>query len=386
MQEKSRDNEISISSEVRKKLNNFGIKKPNQNVLNFIKTDILDAISKDQKLQFKHVNNFFGDHYIIRYAFAKILCKFLFRNKLINDESYESLYYSNNFISLSHNKSDNLKIDTLLSTWGFNHSVYDEAINNFYYHWLYWFADHLDIEIDDSDLISPPLPLPCDFELSPMRNFDINKTKDYSIKLKNILKDNITYCIVLHGGRLRSKRFGKEQVKNIQKTVNLIFPDAKYIILTAEKFDEINSKPLISDGSQIIFDAIEDINLTTALAFAPFNITYIGTDTFLTWLMSGAIAMRDDRKGILRHRDVYNLYTIASPSYWSIPGVNNIISDALVNLDNFGTSRFHIIDETRYRDFFRRRDESETQAVNESDVNKLLEEIVISNKYLKYVY
>lgn len=322
-----------------------------------IRDEVMQSIEYGKPLQFIHTNEHLGDHLIIMSAIAIPLFKLLKKESIVTGDLnlFENSEFISSLISLKHqNERNEVNIKQLFTRWGYSNQLYQDVINNFYHSTMIWAADHLGVELDDSDLISPPIPLRCDFEMSPMINLDLNKINLYVEQFRNILDLKKTYCIILHGGRLPSKRFSRDQTRRIRKSLQTQFPNAGYIILSAQEIDVNGGKVLGEGDAEIVISATEDINKTIAIFLAVQNETFITTDTFLAWLGAGAIAQRHDRNGVLRPRDVYVLNTIASSEFWRISGSNHLESRAIRYLRSLGrlqNPRDHIIYPEEYYEY-----------------------------------
>lgn len=352
-----------------------------------IANEISECFEKGLPLRFIHSNEHLGDHLILRSAISIPLLKFLKKNGYADKQAnpYESSELLLKHLSLSHNKNENgLRIKSLFPIWGYADQLYLSVINNFYHGTMLWIADHLGVELTDEDLMTPPIPLKCDFELSPMKNFDYGAIKKYVEYFKSILDMNKTYCIILHGGRLVVKRFSRDQTRSIQKILKRHFPKAGYIILTAQDIDTNGDRRLEGIDADLVVNAVEDINQTIALFLAVDNQTYVATDTFLAWLGSGVIALREDRDGILRERDVYILNTIASADFWRVPRANHLESLVIESMKKSGrlqTSTDHILYPEEYyaHEEYKSYTEDIPEYIAMEDIERFLMYIFISN-------
>lgn len=215
---------------------------------------------------------------------------------------------------------------------GANPQAYESAVNSFYLSRILWISDYLGVNPLSSTASwfnSPPRPLKCDFEGTPMRKFDPNIVIQETEMLRGQIDPNAHYCIIMHGGSQSVKRFGLDQVRAIELALRTLYPKSKFAILTAQSVDRNGGVPISENDADLVVDAVADINKTAALFLAPKNLTFVGTDTFLSWFAAGMIANRIDRGGVLRPKDMYVLNTVATSSFWGIAGANHIESDAI---------------------------------------------------------
>lgn len=288
-----------------------------------IQLEFAEAINTGRPLSYVHTNNHLGDHFIIRSAMEIVFEKFTQKHNLPPAK-----------ISLAKQPSSSaVNISKTIATWSYGIEPYRYASNNMYLSYMFWLADHLGVELAPEDYNRPPRPYKCDFEGSPMKNFDWNEVMKYKAELEATMDPDFNYCVVLHGGSKPCKRFSRNQTREVRTTLKTLFPNNKYAILTAQSIDGNGGEELTDEDADVVVEATENINKTAALFLAPRNITYVGSDTFLKWLGAGMIAMREDRKDVgLRPRDVYVLNTVASSYFWKIPGANHFESLAIKHL------------------------------------------------------
>lgn len=359
------------------KLEEYGM-RPNQEVVEQISIEVQTAIESGRPIQFIHSNNHLGDHMIINSALNVILSRFAeIRNlpKPVISQSKEKYLGS-------------LDIERLITTWNVNHLVYESAISNIYHAYLLWFGDHLGIQLTKEDFLVPPKLYRTDFELSPLTNFSLDEVYLEVERLKSKIDPDYRHCIVLHGGSKPAKRFGRNQVRDVTKTLGHIFPRNKFILLTAQAVDSNGGPPLNEGDADLIVDATENIN-TTAAVFLLSNVglTYVASDTFLAWLGASMISLRKDRaNGILLPQDMYVINTLASATYWGIPGVNHCESLVIESLKAKGrlmTSSDNIIYDHEYYEFhgYHSFSRHEPAHISEEDIAKFLRYIVTNNAY-----
>jgi hypothetical protein len=329
------------ANQYRMLLEDYGL-IPGERQIGIIRNELRNAFEQHRPVQLIHTNPHLGDHFIIRSAFEIVL------NMLAEEMSLPKPQ-----ISLSHSKNAKaLDISRLLSSYGFNISAYQGALNKMYHSYLLWLAYHVGIELSDEILAIPPLPFKCDFEKTPMRNYDPEKVMQHVEALRQIIHPGRGYCVILHGGSKPIKRLDEAQTRRSTVVLETLFPRNGFIVVTAQGIDGIRRDRLNEQDADVLIAAEDDINLTTAVFIAPDRVTTITTDTFLAWLAGGVMALRGDRPDrILESKDLYVLNTVASSTFWEIPGANHYEGHALTHLRDagrFGTSSDCIIADEDY--------------------------------------
>lgn len=184
----------------------------------------------------------------------------------------------------------------------------------------------LGVELTDDELTALPLPIKTNY--GPLKEFDAEKVQKRGVNLAiSPERSGRKQIIIVQAGSSEWKRFNDDQITQLVQEAKAVDPNSYVTVVTDKVFDsQQNPNTIPSFGADHVVTT-PDINEIGA-HFAMNNPLIVTTDTFLAWYAAGCQGILPKNEGKLLPNTLINLFTVADPDHWHIPGMYEIESPA----------------------------------------------------------